>query len=81
MNPLLKNWQTTVAGILAGLATVSTVGWTKANGTPNWGAIASGCFLAILGAVAKQHNVTGGTVANTEEAVTRVETPEAKEAP
>ena len=79
MNPLLKNWQTTLAGVLAGLATVETVGWTKPDGTPNWSAIFLGCALAVLGAVSKQHNVTGGTVAVTPEAEERVETnPETK---
>jgi hypothetical protein len=72
---MLRNWQTTAAGVVAGLATVQTAGWTKPDGTPNWSAILLGCALAGLGAVSKQHNVTGGTVASTEEAKARTEVP------
>ena len=69
----LTSWQTTIAGILAGLATVQTAGWSTPEGTPNWTAIGSGCLLAILGAVAKDRNATGGTVPVTPEAKERVD--------
>ncbi len=72
-NPLGKSWQTTLAGILTGIASTSTIGWMDPDGSPNLGSILVGIGIAAMGALAKQHNVTGGTVPTTPEAETRVE--------
>ena len=60
---MMVNWKTTVLGTAAGLLGVSTVGWFKPDGTPNWMAILMGVAVAALGYFAKDRNVTGGTVA------------------
>ena len=65
MGSMMKNWQTTILGLLAGVTGTSLNGWTKPDGSINWLSIALGLLISLLGAVAKQHNVTGGTVAQT----------------
>lgn len=55
-----KSWKTSLLGLLAGVTGSSAVGWTKPDGTINWISVALGLALAILGYLAKDHNVTGG---------------------
>lgn len=59
---MMKNWKTTVLGWLAAIVGVSTVGWFKPDGTPNWMVIVLGLLVGLLGTIAKDHDVTGGTV-------------------
>ena len=72
----MKNWQTTLAGLLVGLTGSAAIGWQKPDGSVNWFAVALAVASALLGLVAKQHNVTGGTVGVTAEAQTRTGEPE-----
>ena len=51
----MKNWQTTLTGIVGGLLTAYANG-----GFHDWKGLAQGAFVALLGLVAKDHNVTGG---------------------
>ncbi len=51
----MKNWKTTLFGLAAAALNLF------ANGT-NWKQVLVALGLAGLGAVAKDHNVTGGTV-------------------
>jgi len=54
---MLTSWKTTVCGILAAVAyAAQTADWT------NWKTFAVSGALAALGFMAKDHNVTGGTV-------------------
>ena len=62
----MKNWKTTLIGLIAGATQVTSV-LTGANihaghfgGTDIFGLI-SGVGVAILGAYAKDHDVTGGS--------------------
>lgn len=68
---MFKNWQVKVAFWIAGLLGTSTVGWRNPDGSLNLWAIGFGLALAIGGMLAKQHNVTGGTVPLTKEAESR----------
>jgi hypothetical protein len=56
----MKNWITTLFGTLCGVSTViaQTVPDPRVS---KWATLASGLFAALLGAGAKDHNVTGGT--------------------
>jgi hypothetical protein len=67
----MKNWQTTLAGLLVGLTGATGVGWQKPDGSVNWIAIAIAVTSALLGLVSKQHNVTGGTIPQTKVAATQ----------
>ncbi len=51
----MKNWKTTLFGFGAGALNMF------ANGT-NWKQVLLSVGLAFLGTMAKDHNVTGGTV-------------------
>jgi hypothetical protein len=54
-----KNWKTTTAGILAGIVTVTPqIQAGLAGQNVNWGNIAIGALIAILGAVSKDANVS-----------------------
>lgn len=59
----LANWRTTLAGVLAGGIGGSIAGYTNPDGSINWKALLIAVALAALGAMAKDHNVTGGTKA------------------
>ena len=63
---MFKNWKTTIGGMLTGgpimvcqLFHLCTLGHL---GTTDWFAFISGVGALILGATAKDNNVTGGTV-------------------
>lgn len=65
----MKNWLTTIFGALAAIATF------VAHAFPQYAVIAGAAaalFLALLGLVSKQFNVTGGTVPQSAEAAQRV---------
>ncbi|HIJ95796.1 MAG TPA: hypothetical protein HPP94_08695 [Desulfuromonadales bacterium] len=53
----MKNWKTSLAGALGGLPQIIT-------GIVNndWAAAGSGITLLLVGLLAKDHDVTGGTV-------------------
>ena len=51
----MKNWKTTVAGLSFGVLNLVLSGATVKNAVLSVG-------LAAIGALAKDHNVTGGTV-------------------
>lgn len=63
----MKNWKTSLFGILAGIGLVSQ---TLSSGGFHVGHVGAGDVLgliggvcaAVVGVVAKDHNVTGGTV-------------------
>lgn len=55
----MKNWKTTLAGLGAAFAYALLAG-LQGGLKPKDAAIAAG--LGLLGAVAKDHNTTGGTV-------------------
>jgi hypothetical protein len=69
MDAIVMNWQTTLAGAIAALGAYLT---TLADPYHTIGVILSALGLAGLGLAAKQHNVTGGTIAATAEAGKRV---------
>jgi len=72
----MKNWKTTLFGLLAaGCGLMSQV-------TPQYSGIlvpAAAAFTGILGIVAKDGNVTGGTIAATPEALYRIHDIEPKQ--
>jgi hypothetical protein len=79
----IKNWKTTlpgIAAILTALATIlTTIGSGHAVDPTQWGVlfVAIASVLNGLGNIsAKDHDVTGGTVPQTDEAKVRVEAPE-----
>ena len=56
----MKNWKTTVGGLLAAVGSYlvnSQTGWLNVVGQ-----VAQAVGLFLLGATAKDHNITGGTV-------------------
>lgn len=57
----LKNWKTTVGGLLAGvpqlLVSVGLIAPTN-----KWAALASAVGMVWLGTFSKDHNVTGGEI-------------------
>lgn len=62
----MKNWKTTLLGFVAGLAMIFGNAVTNKQADPNAPAVNVGNLLpaaviAILGAVAKDGDVTGGT--------------------
>ncbi len=67
----MKNWRTTITGLLsaAGLVVVNLI----QTGTVDPKTLAIAAALAILGALAKDAQVTGGTIGQTGEAANRVE--------
>ena len=56
LNSLFGNWKTTLVGALAAVAA-----YLGSQGSPGW-QIAGALLLALLGALSKDSNVTGGTV-------------------
>ena len=54
--------RTTLLAFLASVTGVSTVGWFKQDGTPNYFAIVSGVALTLYGYFTKDKDITGGTV-------------------
>lgn len=73
---MFTNWKTTIAGMIAGLPlAIDAVAKAYADGQFNGQhgvQLALGVGLVVLGALAKDHNNTGGTNPVTEEAVKRV---------
>lgn len=69
----MKNWKTSLFGVIGGLATLFG---PHLSGQPGpaltTGNIITAVSLILLGLVSKDRNVTGGTVAQTPEATTRV---------
>lgn len=73
----MKNIKTTIAGLIAGLPVAidalitaySSGSFTGKSGVQ----LALGVGLVLIGAFAKDHNTTGGTVGQTPEAKARVE--------
>ncbi len=68
-----KNWKTTLGGLIAGIASLGVGGVTTPDGKTNWANIILATAITLLGASAKDGNVTGGTVAATPEAEKRVQ--------
>ena len=66
---MFTNWKTTLFGFLAGAVTF--VGSYLESGQFSWKALLAGAVMAGWGAVQKDMNVTGGTVAQTPEAERR----------
>ena len=67
---MLKNWMPTLGGILIAVGGILA---TNSNATVSLiGKIAAAIGAVLLGGSAKQFNVTGGTVAQTKEAESRV---------
>lgn len=59
----MRNWKTTLIGVLGGLAMiVGQAAKARESGGPpiTLGNLAPGIALAILGAVSKDHDVSGG---------------------
>jgi hypothetical protein len=56
----MKNWLTTLFGTLFGVSTVISQ-TVPAPNVSKWAGLAAGLFAALLGATAKDFNVTGGT--------------------
>lgn len=54
----MKNWKTTLAGILGGLATYG-VNVLQSGNALDWKAVALGAVPVIIGILAKDSNVTG----------------------
>lgn len=69
--PMFKNWKTTLVGALAGTIGGTAQGWTTPDGSINWMSVALAIAMAFLGALAKDHNATGGSVPMTPEAAKR----------
>jgi hypothetical protein len=57
----MKNWKTTILGILGAIAVV--VYPIIANGEFKWESVGIAAFVAAMGYLAKDHDVTGGTKA------------------
>lgn len=63
----MKNWQTTLAGIIGALAIwLPQVQTAMQSGKVDWGQLILGLAVLLMGAFAKVFNVTGGTVAQNE---------------
>lgn len=58
----MKNWKTTVAGVGFAVLNILLAGPQTPDGKINWSSFAVSAGIAALGALAKDHNVTGGTV-------------------
>ena len=59
----MKNWKTTVAGILGALAVwlPQLQSALESGHTVNWAAMGTGLAVLLIGVFAKDLNVTGGT--------------------
>lgn len=69
----MKNWKTTLTGFLGGLAVMFGPHLAgQAGPALTSGNLITGAALTILGLFSKDKDVTGGTVAATPEAETRV---------
>jgi hypothetical protein len=55
----MKNWKTTLLGILAGLTGGTVAGWTTPDGDINWVAVAFSIITALFGYFSKDHDTTG----------------------
>lgn len=55
----MKNWKTTITGLLTGGA-ISIDAFVRLGLEQGWHQAIIGLAIAILGAFAKDHNVTGG---------------------
>lgn len=77
---MITNWQTTVSGIPALITAVYAVYHAfktgEAPSKENWEIIGASVSTVWLAIVAKDKNVTGGTIPQTKEAEIRVEAPE-----
>jgi len=67
INVPLTNWKTTLAGLISGgfvlVPQIATVITSNTTGNKvNWTNVGLGIGLIIFGAIAKDHNVTGGSV-------------------
>jgi hypothetical protein len=61
---LMKNYKTTLAGIVGALAIwLPQLQIAMKTGKPDWGQLILGLAVLLFGALAKDFNVTGGTVA------------------
>lgn len=61
----MKNWKTSLVGVIGGLIVMLPTiikAATTPDGKVNWAQVATGAALAMVGMLAKDHNVTGGTV-------------------
>jgi hypothetical protein len=68
----MKNWKTTLFGVIGGLATLFGPHLSGAPGPAvTTGNVVTAAALILLGLVSKDANVTGGSVAQTPEAVSR----------
>jgi hypothetical protein len=80
MQKLGPNWKTSLAGIAAILTALATVLQTLAAGHTvdplQWGLLFTAIMNGIGNIQAKDRDVTGGTVPQTDEAAVRVEAPE-----
>lgn len=56
----MANWKTALAGLLAGLA----VAWANYSGPNTWQGYVSALGPVAVGLLAKDFNVTGGTVSS-----------------
>ena len=67
------NWKTTLAGFIGAVAINIQNALAALSGQPiNWQTVILGAILAALGAVAKDSNVTGGSIPATAEASKRI---------
>ena len=57
----MPNWKTTIAGLIAGLA----VAYANYSGPNTWQGYIAALGPVAIGILAKDFNVTGGTVPNT----------------
>lgn len=68
----MKNWKTTLTGFLGGLAVMFGPHLAGQPGPAlTTGNLITGAALIVLGLFAKDNNVTGGTVPQTNEAISR----------
>lgn len=64
---MFKNWKTTLAGIITGIPLLLHsvgVGSVGHFGNTDWLTLIGGLGAVLTGAVAKDHDVTGGTKPN-----------------
>lgn len=72
----MKSYKTTIIGLI--LAIIVAVQPMIATGEINWKAVGMAALIAAFGFVSKDANVTGGTVANSDEAQKRIDASPAK---
>jgi len=58
----MKNWKTTLLGMLGGLTGAEMAGWTKPDGHINWLAVAFALLMTAKGYFTKDKDVTGGSI-------------------